>query len=244
MDSPILPRELDYEEQREQNIVRNRALLASLGPMPELLPADSKRTKKRGKATAKTSREVVANTDTPSTRSATRAATVAGAPPQQDVPELSDKARDPDVIMGTETPAAPSNAATAAIVTVTSTPLQQDTSGPSDKVSSDVVSMEPSGALGAALTVTGTGARPPPTQDALQEQSDKLSTSSTPPAVETPPSNISGSSVTDAHSPALPGWMDDALRYFRLVEGGERWTQLVTEWQALEAYLGYPDGQV
>lgn len=45
-------------------------------------------------------------------------------------------------------------------------------------------------------------------------------------------------------SPSLPPWMDDALQYFRFVDGGDGWTQLLEEWQAFEASLGYPDGGV
>ncbi|KAI0326027.1 hypothetical protein GY45DRAFT_1259762 [Cubamyces sp. BRFM 1775] len=40
-----------------------------------------------------------------------------------------------------------------------------------------------------------------------------------------------------------PSWIVDAVKYFELIEGGEHWSQLVSEWQELEKALGYPDRQ-
>ncbi|KAH9851012.1 hypothetical protein C2E23DRAFT_733574 [Lenzites betulinus] len=44
-------------------------------------------------------------------------------------------------------------------------------------------------------------------------------------------------------SVSTPGWIQDALEYFGLIEGGASWTQLVSEWHAFEVLLGHPDGQ-
>ncbi|KAH9894842.1 hypothetical protein C8Q73DRAFT_645790, partial [Cubamyces lactineus] len=40
-----------------------------------------------------------------------------------------------------------------------------------------------------------------------------------------------------------PPWMNDALAYFALIDGGDEWKQLVKEWVGFERALGFPHGQ-
>ncbi len=47
-----------------------------------------------------------------------------------------------------------------------------------------------------------------------------------------------------ADDSAVPEWMMDALQYFKLIEGGEGWKQLLVEWLEFEKVSGYPNGQV
>ncbi|OJT07901.1 hypothetical protein TRAPUB_1204, partial [Trametes pubescens] len=93
------------------------------------------------------------------------------------------------------------------------------------------------------LNASGTDAPPNAASDIRSHQLEP-EVSNSPPSLSTQPCASTGR-LPDAglQEVEVPGWIGDALKYFVLIDGGVRWTQLVGEWQRFEASLGHPDGQ-